>query len=326
MTYPWHADNWKRFEDMLAGRRLGHGLLLTGAAGLGKREFAGTIAQRMLCAERTGCGNCKGCQLFAAGNHPDFAVIEPADDSRQIKVEQVRDLIARLGLASQQRGYKVVIVDPAEAMNANAQNSLLKTLEEPADNTLLLLVCNRPAELAATILSRCQQLRFAAPAANTARDWLSGQAEADWDSLLVLAAGAPLAALELEQAGVATLVDELANDLAALMDGQSDPVAVAESWAGDDLALRLRWLQRQIYAIARWQAGQSPELVHRIILKSLQKQGQDTSVKSIFRYLDVLERNIRLTDRTVNQALAILPLLSVWADGPRFSQVKNEML
>ncbi len=325
---PWHSAQWEQLDQALRDGRLAHGLLLRGPAGLGKRRFADAIARRLLCEHMADppCGQCKGCGLTASQNHPDFFVLTPDEDSRQIRIEQLRTLIGKLGLSSHMQGFKVVIIDPADAMNVNAQNSLLKTLEEPAEKTILMLVSSRPAALAATVLSRCQALEFRCPDREVALQWLATQGEGDWSAALNLAGGAPLAALELGGEGAAGLDAELAGDLAALMAGRSDPVSVAESWAREDLLLRLRWLQRQVYALTQWRLGAAPELVHRILLKSLQNEVPNTSVKSIYRYLDSLERVIGLSDRTVNMTLTILPLLTAWVDGPRFERITDEAL
>lgn len=326
--YPWHTENWRQFADADREGRLAHGLLLRGPYGLGKRRFADAVAAHLLCeADAEGaCGNCRGCLLRASGNHPDLFVLRPDEDKVQIRVEQVRELITGVALASHMRGYKVVIIDPAEALNVNAQNSLLKTLEEPPSATQLLLVSSRPAALLPTVLSRCQQLSFRPPDAEVAGRWLAEQRpDQDLGAPLRLAGGAPLRALEFAEEGVDSLDEQLSRDLMALISGRADPVSVAEDWAREQLLLRLRWLQRTVYELVRWRlSGQAPELVHTSLTSSLQKRIAATSVRSLFRYLDAVERVIVLTDRTVNQVLTLLPLLTVWAGGPRFDRALTE--
>lgn len=313
----------------MAGR-LAHGLLLRGPAGLGKRLFAEALGASLLC-ERDGdfaCGACRGCVLRASGNHPDLFVVVPDEDKAQIRVEQIRELIGKLSLSSQMRGYKVVIIEPAEALNVNAQNSLLKTLEEPPAATQLLLVSSRPSLLAPTVLSRCQMLSFSPPEPASAAAWLAAaDPDIDWRVPLRLAGGAPLRARELAAGGAGDFDERLSRDLLALLAGRADPVSVAEEWAADQSLLRLRWLQRLVYALVQWSVtGAEPELVHSSLTKSLQKPIAATSVKHLFRYLDAVERVIGLADRTINQVLTIVPLLSVWAGAPRFDRVLTETL
>ncbi|MBI3939049.1 MAG: DNA polymerase III subunit delta', partial [Betaproteobacteria bacterium] len=148
---------------MEARTRLPHALLLIGPEGTGKLDFATFLAQSLLCeAPAPGaeaCGKCPACGWFAAGNHPDFRLVQPealeqkaegegAPDekpsSRQIAVEQVRGLSHFIVLSPHRRGLKVILMHPAEALNVNAANALLKNLEEPPAGTLFLLVTHRP--------------------------------------------------------------------------------------------------------------------------------------------------------------------------------------
>lgn len=326
---PWHQDNWAQLRDAIANDRLAHGLLLRGSAGLGKGHFATVAASCLLCKGpgATACGECRDCLLLASGNHPDFIRIAPAEDKKLIVVDQIRDLIDRLTLTSQMQGYRVIIINPADVMNISAQNSLLKTLEEPRAKTVLFLVSSQPAGLAATVLSRCQSLRFASPPTAMALDWLSGQGEADWPQLLQMAWGAPLRALALAGEGVADKGQVLADELRALVEGRSDPISLAEVWAGDAPVFRMRWLQQQTYGLIQWQVlGQAPELVHKTLQRSLQNRIAALSLTESYGYLDRLQFAIGLMDRQVNQALMLMPLLSAWDDGPRFGQISTDTL
>ncbi len=138
--------------------------------------------------------------MSAAGTHPDLHRLSPEDKSRAIKIDQVRKLVGFATRTAQYSGYRVAIVAPAEALNRNAQNALLKTLEEPGGQTLLLLVCDQPTLLLPTIRSRCQQRILPLPPQEQALEWLQGQVGESARSLLDAAQGAPLRALDLEQA------------------------------------------------------------------------------------------------------------------------------
>src|SRR6266702_1207084 len=132
--------------------RLPHAILIRGAEGSGELEFAQGVAQSLLCekprGDRRGCGACPACRWFAQGNHPDFRLLlpdsmlpesqeegaEPARKekrSEQIRIEQVRELAGFLAVGTHRAGLRVIVIYPAEAMNANTQNALLKSLEEP---------------------------------------------------------------------------------------------------------------------------------------------------------------------------------------------------
>ena len=200
---PWHGDAMAQLLDQHAQGRLPHALLLTGAKGIGKLRLAESLAQTLLCEKPSAglpCGHCQGCQLSTAGTHPDLHRLSPEEKSKTIKIDQVRKLVGFATRTAQYSGYRVAIIYPAEALNRNAQNALLKTLEEPGAQTLLLLVSDQPTLLLRTIRSRCQQRTLPLPERDQALQWLQSQVGESAASLLDAAQGAPLQALALEQA------------------------------------------------------------------------------------------------------------------------------
>src|SRR5690606_7670908 len=153
----------------------------------------------------------------------------------EIVVEQLRTLSARLAMASQFGGWQVAIIDPADRMNAAAANALLKTLEEPAARTVIVLVADDASRLPATIRSRCQRVDVRAPAADEARAWLVGQgvAAADAEAALAASLGNPGRALAWIGEDVLGLRAACADDLARLCAGARNVAEIAERWAGD---------------------------------------------------------------------------------------------
>lgn len=155
-AFPWQQALWQQ----LAGRtQHAHAYLLHGPQGIGKRALAERLMALLLCQRPEGlqaCGQCKSCLLLAAGSHPDNYVLEPEEADKPIKVDQVRDLVSFVVQTAQLGGRKVVLIEPVEAMNVNAANALLKSLEEPSGNTVLLLsaispaACWRPSRAAAS--------------------------------------------------------------------------------------------------------------------------------------------------------------------------------
>src|SRR3569833_523405 len=191
------------------GGRLPHALLLTGPQGMGKQRFAENWMAGLLCeapdAEGCACGVCRSCQLLAAGNHPDYRQLTPPEEGKVIGVDQVRELIQYVALTPQYGRYKIALIHPADKLNINAANSLLKTHEEPPSHSLLMLVSARPRRLPDPVRSRCQLVHFSPPPDEVAAGWLAIQVSvAAPGQLLKLADGAPLRALELAAA------DELA--------------------------------------------------------------------------------------------------------------------
>lgn len=212
-----HKVAWERLLETLP--RLPHALLVHGVPGLGKLALAERFAQLLLC-ERRGqggapCGGCQSCRWFLADSHPDVRYVEPEaiarhvifgqdpeneDEKRkpslQIRIEQTRALRDFVNLASHRGGSRVAIISPAEHMNEATANSLLKMLEEPPTGAIFLLVSHRPADLLATIRSRCVPVPVPLPDLKTAAAWLEKQGVREAARWLAFAGGAPLRALD----------------------------------------------------------------------------------------------------------------------------------
>ena len=198
--YPWHQANWSALPRDLG--RLPHALLLHGPTGVGKLAFGVQLAQALLCqqpgTELMACGHCRNCGLLSAGNHPDFNRVGPLEPRKPITVDQIRAIGEFMALRPHTAPRKVTLIAPADAMNLNAVNSLLKVLEEPPPGGVLLLVSSHPMRLAATVRSRCAAIRFFLPPPPEALSWLGSQ-DTDTDrhaQALALASGAPLTAAE----------------------------------------------------------------------------------------------------------------------------------
>lgn len=248
---PWLENDWQRFLTNKKAGRVAHAMLLSGSRGLGKKQFSKAMTRTLLCSQPKddgeACGNCHSCQLFAAGSHPDLTLIEPEEVGKAIKVDQIRDLIARQSLMTKVSAWKVVVIQPADSMNINAFNSLLKLLEEPQSNTALILLADNLHQLPITIRSRCQNIVMTMPTTEQAINWLQQQqpdtpVEA-WPPLLKLASGAPLQALSLstQQIDLSTL----RVDFDALLTGQANPVILSEKWQQFDLLMLFHALQQQ---------------------------------------------------------------------------------
>jgi DNA polymerase-3 subunit delta' len=261
---PWHAQDWQRLLARRAQARLPHALLLSGAPGLGKRAFADAFVATLLCERRgehdqgSACGECRACALLEAGSHPDAVrvTLELRDDGTprtEITVDQIRILGERLALTPQFGGLQVVLIDPADAMNASAANALLKTLEEPTPATVIALIADRPARLPATIRSRCQRIDFHLPPRAQAQAWLAQQGvEAKTAAkALDVAAGNPGVALELARSDGLKLHAEVDADLRALFDGTVPASQIANRWSKSDPERRLWFAAMQIENYAR---------------------------------------------------------------------------
>jgi len=197
--YPWLSGHWSFFMQRLETDRLAHALMIEGPSGVGKTALARNMVARLLCREDEprACGQCRSCQLLAGGAHPDYFDLQPEEDSKVIKVDQIRALIGKLDLTTSISERKVAYIHPAEVMNAAAANALLKSLEEPAGNTVLILVSDNPGRLPVTIRSRCQSISINQPDSRIVQEWLeqsSGRPQELVEAALLAAGGSPLRA------------------------------------------------------------------------------------------------------------------------------------
>ena len=252
---PWHTEHWTRLQARRQRDALPHALLLCGAAGLGKRAFAHRFVQGLLCSEPVdgdACGHCRSCLLVAAGTHPDvvsmtFGVRKDGVQRSEIVVDQIRELSARLAMSSQFGGWQVATIDPADAMNPAAANALLKTLEEPSAQTMLILLADAPWRLPQTIRSRCQRIEFHLPPTADATAWLQDVGVRDPAAALEAASGNPGLAHAWVQEGALDRRLEVRKDLAALAAGRGQALEVVKRWLDNEPAQRL-WFAAQAVA------------------------------------------------------------------------------
>lgn len=315
--FPWQQSQWQHLQRRAAEGRLAHGLLLQGPAGTGKNVFAERFAQSLLCTQPqpdgNPCGACQACLLVTAGSHPDLLRVQPEEDSKVIRVDQIRGLTARLASKSQFGGYRVACITPAERLNTEAANSMLKTLEEPGADTVLLLVSAQPARLPITVRSRCQSVAFPLPAPAQASAWLAERhRDMDPAKALALANGAPLAALQMLEEGGLEQRDALFQDFVALLEQRSDPVLVAGKWQQSlDLERGLGWIGSWVCDMIRLQVSTQPPVLGSIDRTAdLARLAGRIPVKQLFRHLDRLNEARRLLQTAVSPQ-AILELVLI---------------
>lgn len=264
---PWQSDLWQKTCRSFEQQRMPHAALYVGPKGVGKRQFATAMAAYILCEnkQQQACGQCRSCLQIAAGHHPNIMHLTRELDEktgkrkRDISIQSVRVLTEHLTLTSHYGQAKVALIDPADALNQSSANALLKTIEEPPQNAYLILISEQPQTLMATLRSRCQSVRFDAPDAAIALQWLGG--EADARMALDECHGAPLAAQELIASGTLNKLREWQSSLGHIAKGSLDPLQFAASFATSKTNLKeeasefLRWFLSWL----------SRELQHRIL-------------------------------------------------------------
>jgi DNA polymerase III subunit delta' len=317
---PWLRGPLAQLRRARAAARFPAALLIQDQRGAGGAALAGFAVRLALCrSPQPPCGQCRDCRLLAAGQHPDYLSVAPLEDSRQIRVEQIRELSEQLALSAHGGGATVALIAPADAMNANAANALLKTLEEPRSGVSLLLLTALPSRLAPTILSRCQRLPVPAPSRAASLAWLRKQAgSGPWEAVLEVIGNAPFDALSLDVRAVANLGAETQAALADLAAGRLDVARTAEAWGrAESLELRLicleNWLTSRIDSAVR-RAGQPRELRSGA---HLSEAASDLNMARLLRVLDALHELRRLRLTAINRPLALELLLRQLAVGLR---------
>jgi DNA polymerase-3 subunit delta' len=309
---PWLEPQQALLRAAHATGRLAHALLIHEARGAGGDVLASWVAQLVLCTDPTHapCGECAACRRVASGQHPDLITLELIEDSRQIRIEQVRELTAGLTLTSHQGGYKVAIVSPADALNRAAANALLKTLEEPTARTLLILVATQPSRLPATILSRCQRIRVRAPARNEALAWLQSiRGPGEWGATLDALGDAPLFAAQADPKTVVEFARETRRVLEETSGGRADPAATAEHWWRTDLPLRLLCIENWLTDRVRRHFTGAPFSVEMSAGAHLQGGPQIPSIRRLFGLIDAVQELKSSLDAPINRSLALESLL-----------------
>ena len=244
---PWHSQEWARVNDQFREGILPHALMIVGQQYIGKSHFALAVARRLLCSEpkeEFNCGQCHACALTGSGNHGDFLWVEPEENSRVIKIDQIRGLVRFCQKTPAYGSRKVVVINPAGNMNLNAFNALLKSLEEPATGTYLILVCHRLDGIPVTIRSRCRMLRLGRPDNLASLAWLDTytQHRQESESLLSAAEGLPLLAQEIYLNGTVDAVTQRKRVLNALTSGRISVAEAGAHWADADIGAMLEYL------------------------------------------------------------------------------------
>ncbi|MCB1668999.1 MAG: DNA polymerase III subunit delta' [Pseudomonadales bacterium] len=274
LPYSWQQSQWQQLQKLIENERLPHALLLSGCSDIGKLRFARALAQQLLCEapiHAGACGRCKQCALVMAGSHPDLIRLEPEGAGNAIKIAQIRTVGNFMAKTAQQGGWKVVLIEPAEAMNVSSANALLKNLEEPGDKTLLILVSHQLGRIPATVRSRCRILKFPLPSQDFVTSWLRqvvGDAE-DISQLLQVSGGRPLKALRLVESDALTKRKEFESLLNDVASGTLSPIKAADWCRAEDSIETVEWLQFNV--------------AERVRQKPATREG-----RLLFRFLDKL--------------------------------------
>jgi DNA polymerase-3 subunit delta' len=287
---PWHKSSWQRVCTQIADGKMPHGILLAGPPDSGKARFAAALGAYLLCRSHgKSCGECRQCKLVAAGTHPDLLEVT-LEDSKQIRIEQIRELIHWATQTSQQGGYKVCNINPADKLNIQSANALLKILEEPPPDTLICLVSDQPTRLLPTLRSRCQRIGLGSPSQQEAVAWLRGQMDssADVELLLGIADGMPLRVLNYIDEDYLKLRRELASHLVPLSEGISSPIQVAALMAKEEIGRVLELLYQFVSDSIAFTLSGGKVIKNRDLSETIEQYSNQTSVADRYKLLDCI--------------------------------------
>ncbi len=332
MIYPWQKIQWQKIDQLITADRLPHALYLQGNQGLGKSDFAIALAHAVLCrqpqADHQACGRCPSCQLLAAGTHPDLHYLQPVPAKKtkstkpalRIRIDIIRDLCDKLNQTSQYNGYRVAIIDQADQLTIEAANSLLKTLEEPGRQVLIILVSARAHRLPVTIRSRCQMIRFSVPEKDLSAQWLAASIssseldkkpdEKQMQQLLKQAFGSPLAAFNLiKQAEQQQL---LADAMTAAVSGRNSLEYAAKLAKFAKLNLLEQMLCWVSDLNKLMSCGDQATIINEQSRSKLLLMAKTANQKRLFQFYDQLNLNILHSSIAVNEQLMWENLLLSW--------------
>lgn len=311
MKYPWHRSALEVFRGYTDNDRLPHALMIHGPSGCGKVALASDLARELLCLENApgGCGACRSCQVFSGGAHPDFRQISFEVNSNTgklrdvIRVSQIRALIEAMYKTTTISPRKVAIIQPAERMNASAANALLKTLEEPVGDTVLILVAHDVSRLPATVRSRCQRIAVQAPAHADAMEWLAaeGISSGEAQEALEAAAGRPLEARTLVENGLIEQYRGARQVLVALRQGKAGDGAAAAAMSDMDPERLWTWLSLSSASLMR---------------NGLQRGASQRLLQHASKLQGLADRNRILQASSVRQDLLLRDWLIQWKQLP----------
>lgn len=250
MIYSWHKPVWDQFSKARQRDHLPHALLLSGEEGIAKVKLANNMVKSLLCTAPVSknsinympCNSCQACKTYDSDANPDYLHIDLLESKQQIGIDQVRLIANFLNYTRSLSQQRVVLLNPANRMNIHAANSLLKSLEEPTQDTVIILISSQPESLLATIKSRCQLLHIPLPTKHQALDWLQKHKPEleNPQKALQIAHGKPLIAANIDNE-IINNYEELAGDILDCCLENKSITELAKKWEKGDIKQLLDW-------------------------------------------------------------------------------------
>ncbi|KGA23741.1 DNA polymerase III subunit delta' [Pectobacterium brasiliense] len=318
--YPWLNASYRQLIGQYQAGRGHHAVLLHALPGMGDESLIYALSRWLICQQPDGmksCGQCHSCNLMTAGTHPDWHVLSPEKGKQSLGVDPVRDVVEKVYQHSRQGGAKVIWLAAAEQLTEAAANALLKTLEEPPQNTFFLFGCREPARLLATLRSRCLYHYLDVPNETQSVLWLNTRHRYDSKALrtaLRLQSGAPLAAEALLQPERWKQRSALCQAFSAALTSR-DQLSLISQLNHDDADIRIHWLAALLLDAMKWQQGANEHLVNQDQIELVERLAREPSAHLQYELQQWLAcRQKLLTVTGVNRELLLTERL---LDGER---------
>ena len=316
-SLPWCKSAFSDLERKYSSNRLPHAILFSGPSGLGKQQVARVFSQWLVLQQAAPENREKTASLLRADSHPDCLWITVEAGKQSISVDQIRSLIRRLSLTSHVQ-TRIGIICLAEDMTTAAANALLKTLEEPPGDVLLLLVSNNAGRLPQTIRSRCQKIDFALPDTALALSWLSQTLGEQAATFLHMAAGAPLTALQYYQEKQGDTYKQLLLGLASLARCETDAPSLASENKSIGLANLIAWLDQLVRQLIQQKMsaeyGQESKLdISCNLLNRLKLSIDNLDLIKLYQYRDFLQQARGEIQANLNPDLFMEEIFMRWS-------------
>jgi len=334
--YPWHKQSWQRINQARQSDHLAHAILISGQEHTGKSDFANRLVKSLLCeasqfknneltqtpqidaCHQCPCNKCRGCKTFEADSNPDYLHIKLLEDKQQISIDQIRAMNAFLNLSRSFKAYQVVLISEAERMNQNAANSLLKSLEEPADNSVIILLTSQLSAMLPTIKSRCQMMHLPMPDKQQSIDWLQSKTGklSEFKEELEISHNRPLAALKVDDELIQNR-EMLLEDIVNIIQEKSAITEIAKKWQKHDREVLIDWQIGWLYQLLKMppktdsndsRTGKS-DTEKSINLVTLKDFILDLQLWDIY---DQLLKQKQLVHTSVNPLIFLENMLSLW--------------
>ena len=311
----WLDKTYNRLSKPIKDHQSAHALLIKGDQGIGKAKLALSLAANFL-SESIDLSE----EDIDEGKVPDFKLINPDEGKEIISIDQIRALKSFMLLTSLKGKGKVAIINPAHAMNRAAANSLLKILEEPPQNTLIILITEANNNLPKTIISRVQIIEINRPTREEALNWLSSiNHEQDWEQIIDIFGSRPTLLNDLGYEYLYSQIQQVAKDLENLLTKKIKPSELASSWKSEDLETNLRilyfWFSKFLYhnLLHEGESNLLPDSLNKLLKLDLNAEESFTFLKEVASI-----RKYKIEGRTLNWSLQITNLVS-----PMYSNLKG---